>query len=95
MFTTIFLIELLIRLSAERRFFFYDGWNNFDFVLVTIAVFDTYILQLMVRSESSELNTLSLLRILFYPRPGRELSTRVSLHGGLPGRQLPGNFVKL
>lgn len=33
----IFTIELLLKLGVYRARFFRDGWNNFDFVIVTIA----------------------------------------------------------
>jgi len=38
--TIIFLIEILIRMGAENKFFhfFRKGWNNFDFVIVAISL---------------------------------------------------------
>jgi len=38
--TVFFLIEILIRMAAEKRFldFFKDAWNVFDFLIVTISL---------------------------------------------------------
>lgn len=38
--TIIFLIEILIRMGAENKFFhfFRKGWNNFDFIIVAISL---------------------------------------------------------
>ncbi|MBD3609752.1 MAG: ion transporter, partial [Gammaproteobacteria bacterium] len=38
--TFIFLAEILIRMAAEKRLrnFFKDGWNVFDFLIVTISL---------------------------------------------------------
>jgi len=38
--TAFFLVEILIRMAAEKRFlnFFKSGWNIFDFVIVTVSL---------------------------------------------------------
>jgi len=45
-FNVVFLIELILRMYAERRNWPRDFWNIFDFLLVSIGVIDTWILPL-------------------------------------------------
>eukprot|EP00746_Dinoflagellata_sp_MGD_P003372 gnl/MRDRNA2_/MRDRNA2_106563_c0_seq1.p1 gnl/MRDRNA2_/MRDRNA2_106563_c0~~gnl/MRDRNA2_/MRDRNA2_106563_c0_seq1.p1 ORF type:complete len:574 (+),score=108.69 gnl/MRDRNA2_/MRDRNA2_106563_c0_seq1:76-1797(+) len=66
-FSSIFGIELLLRLGAYRSSFFFGesaGWNIFDFVLVVSAFVDTFVLMLFLSEESDALGIVSALRIL-------------------------------
>jgi len=62
-FTVVFCIELIFRLFAERRFFFRDRWNCFDFLLVFITCSDTFILQ-NIAQEGGTQNFVSIIRVL-------------------------------
>ena len=37
-FVTIFTIEAIIKLIAQRCLYFKDGWNNFDFTVVVLTL---------------------------------------------------------
>lgn len=69
-FVIIFLIEIALRLIVGRFRFFCDGWNLFDFVLVTLAAVDTCILT-YVQEDSSALGVMSTVRILRIARVAR------------------------
>lgn len=36
-FTLIYTIEMFIKLIAFKKYYFNDGWNNFDFLIVLTA----------------------------------------------------------
>jgi hypothetical protein len=66
-FASIFSVELVLRLAAYRCSFFCGenaGWNNFDFILVTSAFVDTFVLSLFMSEESDALGIVSALRIM-------------------------------
>lgn len=63
-FTTIFTLELLCRIFTEQGLFFLDSWNNFDFVLVTLAFLDTYILKYIPATEMPGGGVFVALRVL-------------------------------
>lgn len=70
LFAVIFLVELILRLIAERCDFFFDGWNNFDFLLVVCSCFDTFIIGMM-DSDGKQLNIITVLRIMRLVRLAR------------------------
>ena len=37
-FVTIFTVEAIIKLIAQRCLYFSDGWNNFDFTVVVLTL---------------------------------------------------------
>jgi voltage-gated sodium channel len=70
LFAVIFLAELILRLIAERREFFFDGWNCFDFLLVACSCFDTFILG-MIEADSNHVKIITVLRIMRLVRLAR------------------------
>lgn len=67
-FTVIFSLELGLRLYGLRLYFFKDGWNLFDLLLVSTAVADTFILTIISAmsqqdGESDTLDVISAMRI--------------------------------
>lgn len=72
-FNVFFCIELICRLYSLRLRFFLDGWNIFDFLLVTISTIDTFILENISSSGSGALGTLSMIRVLRILRVARVL----------------------
>lgn len=62
-FTTIFGLEMGIKLWTYRLKYFYVGWNNLDFVLVWMAIIDGVIFG-MIMGGSGNLQSLSALRML-------------------------------
>merc|ERR1719378_1155205 len=55
---------MLIKLFFLRCKYFGEGWNVLDFILVSMAVLDGWILVLAVGGEGSPLGSLSVFRIL-------------------------------
>jgi len=45
-FNLIFFVEMILRMHAERASWLKDGWNIFDFFLVSLGILDTWILPL-------------------------------------------------
>jgi voltage-gated sodium channel len=39
-FTVIFLIEAMLKISAYKNLYFRDSWNRFDFAIVVISIID-------------------------------------------------------
>eukprot|EP00747_Dinoflagellata_sp_TGD_P212284 gnl/TRDRNA2_/TRDRNA2_85406_c0_seq1.p1 gnl/TRDRNA2_/TRDRNA2_85406_c0~~gnl/TRDRNA2_/TRDRNA2_85406_c0_seq1.p1 ORF type:complete len:607 (-),score=114.66 gnl/TRDRNA2_/TRDRNA2_85406_c0_seq1:114-1886(-) len=60
-FNVVFIIELALRTFVERTRFFLDGWNTFDFLLVTIGCLDTFVL---AELESNQLRVITVMRML-------------------------------
>jgi hypothetical protein len=42
-FTGIFAIEIIIKITAYGKGYFRDGWNAFDFVIVILSVVGIFI----------------------------------------------------
>lgn len=64
-FTLIFVIELVIKLRAFGMKYFMDPWNIMDFVLVVLAVVDTWILTFVdTGGNKGDLKMLSTLRVV-------------------------------
>lgn len=64
---SIFAIELILRVGAYGLSFFFGpnaGWNIFDFILVTSAVLDTFVITLLLSDSSDALGLIAALRIL-------------------------------
>lgn len=61
-FTLVFIVELLLRLFAERTQFFYDRWNVFDFALVLISCLDTFIIGQIENDSVRSFGFLNILR---------------------------------
>jgi voltage-gated sodium channel len=57
MVTAIFVCEIALKLYADRSAFWKDGWNVFDFVIVSLSV-------LMIGSEVSVLRVFRLMRVV-------------------------------
>lgn len=59
-FTVIFTVELVLRLLAYKSAFFYEAWNNFDFLLVSVAIVNSMLLLAMLikGADSQEGGTL-------------------------------------
>jgi voltage-gated sodium channel len=55
--TAIFAWEIALKLYADRMSFFKDGWNVFDFIIVTLTI-------LMIGSEVSVLRVFRLVRVV-------------------------------
>merc|ERR1719265_189333 len=53
-FTSVFLVELCLRIFGERSAFKNDAWNLFDSVLVTVATVDTFILSTFLSNEAMD-----------------------------------------
>lgn len=71
LFCSIFFIEMLLKIKVKGFFgYISDSWNFADFVLVWMAVADTWVMQLILRQESSMLS-LTTLRILRMMRMAR------------------------
>jgi hypothetical protein len=51
-FTTVFLLEFLIKLSALGLLYFFDAWNVFDFILVGMGI-SGLVLEVITRSSES------------------------------------------
>jgi len=64
-FLCTFIIELVLRVKAERLEIFFDVWNVFDMVIVLLGVVDTWIFRgISLDSEASDdLQTLTLFRL--------------------------------
>jgi voltage-gated sodium channel len=60
-FNVVFLVEMMLRMRAERRRWIKDVWNLFDAMLVTVGVFDTWILPLT--GMDSDIRFLTLIRL--------------------------------
>jgi voltage-gated sodium channel len=54
---TVFVVELLMKLVVYRAQFFKNGWNNFDFVIIAVAL-------IPASGELSVLRALRILRVL-------------------------------
>ena len=79
-FALAFSLELVLKVSAYgmREFFLGQdwSWNNFDFVLVAACVLETFVLQVLVESATTEqLSSVSALRLLRLLRVVRLLYT--------------------
>jgi len=61
-FNVVFLVELLLRIYAERRQWAKDCWNLFDFSLVLIGVLDTWIMPLA--GTTTNIRFVTLFRLL-------------------------------
>jgi len=70
-FTSVFLIELLLKLYAERWLFFNDRWNSFDFVLVVITCLDAFVLEQIAKESGSSIDFVSVIRVLRLLRVAR------------------------
>lgn len=70
-FTSIFCIELMLRVYAERYSFLLDGWNLFDSILVLIAFVDTFILESISHASGEAMDLFSVMRILRVMRVAR------------------------
>lgn len=69
-FGVVFFIELILRLYMQSlKEFFTDGWNVFDFLLVSLACFDTFVMSHI--SSGSALNFVGAMRILRLARVAR------------------------
>lgn len=53
-FTALFTIELMLRLYGLKFWFFRDGWNLFDMLLVGTAVCDTFLLTIVMSALSEK-----------------------------------------
>lgn len=62
LFCIIFLIEMLMRMYVHRWKYFHDSWNVLDFILVSTAVIDTYILSFI--GGSGKVRMLTSLRVV-------------------------------
>jgi len=60
-FNVVFLIELCLRIYAERRKWIRDVWNIFDFILVVVGVFDTWMLP--ATGLNSDMRFVTLMRL--------------------------------
>mmetsp|Transcript_21916 Transcript_21916/g.46579 ORF Transcript_21916/g.46579 Transcript_21916/m.46579 type:complete len:482 (+) Transcript_21916:127-1572(+) len=73
-FTTIFLVELILRLFAERCAFWRDSWNIFDTFLVGTACIDTFLIEILLqRSGGEAVELLSIMKIFRVLRVARVL----------------------
>ena len=70
-FTAIFLCELVIKLSILKSTYFSEGWNRLDFFLVSMSVFDNWILAAFYDTGDSPIGQLSVLRALRILRVAR------------------------
>lgn len=69
-FGIVFFVELVLRLYINTlRQFFSDGWNIFDFLLVSLACFDTFVMSHI--SHGNGLNVVGAMRILRLARVAR------------------------
>ena len=65
LFTGIFVLELALRVRAEGWKTFTIRWNQFDTVMVVMAVFDTYVLPFIGSgAQQGSLRMFSMLRML-------------------------------
>ena len=68
-FLLVYVFEMCSRLYYERMRYFHDGWKLLDFILVTLAVLDTWVMETVRAVNSSQeggkvnLRLLSTLRI--------------------------------
>ena len=37
-FMLIFFVEAIIRITAQKKAYFYDRWNLFDFIIIVLSV---------------------------------------------------------
>lgn len=75
-FCTIFTVELMLRIRADRCRTFRDPWNVFDVILVSIGIIDTWVLEIVMhdmRSSTGEFSFLTLLRVVRLVRLARVL----------------------
>lgn len=67
-FTTIFSLEMILKLTELHFGYFKDGWNVVDFVLVWLSIFDCWIFGLvglfLSSGDQPDLRIFSILRIL-------------------------------
>merc|ERR1719160_1173035 len=61
-FTFLFSWEMFSKQFFERLAYFKNGWNNLDFVLVWMSIFNTWIMGLV--GQNSDMGKFSALRIL-------------------------------
>eukprot|EP00747_Dinoflagellata_sp_TGD_P114644 gnl/TRDRNA2_/TRDRNA2_171975_c0_seq1.p1 gnl/TRDRNA2_/TRDRNA2_171975_c0~~gnl/TRDRNA2_/TRDRNA2_171975_c0_seq1.p1 ORF type:complete len:602 (-),score=96.97 gnl/TRDRNA2_/TRDRNA2_171975_c0_seq1:532-2145(-) len=61
-FTAIFVVEMITKLFALKLSYFYDRWNDFDFVIAWVSVFDTWIIPLV--ADSSNVSIIKVFRLL-------------------------------
>jgi hypothetical protein len=60
-FLSLFSVELFLRLFGLKWLFWRDGWNIFDFCLVTVAIVDAFVLGLVQAQGDSGDNTMQVL----------------------------------
>ena len=53
-FTTIFLVECVLKLYVYRKAYFYTAWNKFDFFVVASSIFDLILDALLASNSSGE-----------------------------------------
>lgn len=64
LFTSFFLLEMLLKVYAFRKEYFMDRGNWLDFALVIFAVSDTWLMTILLFKMDFDLQTLSVLRVL-------------------------------
>eukprot|EP00746_Dinoflagellata_sp_MGD_P066115 gnl/MRDRNA2_/MRDRNA2_27442_c0_seq1.p1 gnl/MRDRNA2_/MRDRNA2_27442_c0~~gnl/MRDRNA2_/MRDRNA2_27442_c0_seq1.p1 ORF type:complete len:541 (+),score=92.68 gnl/MRDRNA2_/MRDRNA2_27442_c0_seq1:208-1623(+) len=64
LFTTIFAMEMLLKILHSRIQYFKDGWNLLDFVLAWLSILDSFILGPAIGGDEQDLRAYSVLRIL-------------------------------
>ena len=58
-FNYIFIVECLLKLIAYQKFYFYSGWNVFDFVVVGGGILGT----VFKESVATQLSVIRILRV--------------------------------
>merc|ERR1712100_461895 len=75
-FTSIFLLEMILKVAALKKSYFQSNWNLVDFLLAWLGVADTWILPWI----SSTNEVLKLFRLLRLMRMAKLLRTKRELH---------------
>lgn len=75
-YTSLFTLELLVKIFLLRYYFFKSWWNRFDFVLVLLSIVDNWVFGLLIpvfgpSVEESPLSHLPVLRVLRVLRVAR------------------------
>lgn len=73
-FTSLFTVEMVIKLAILKQGYFQDSWNRMDFVLVWMSIIDGWLLPIIFSAgDDSPLGSLRVLRILRVMRMARLL----------------------
>ena len=79
LFTSIYALEMAVRVYVLRVDYFRDAWNVMDFIIAWVAIFDTWILHFVLVGNSSIFRILKLIRFMRYVRVMKVLKVKREL----------------